>query len=86
MKIVVEELDDSRKETREFKGYIDLLEAGLSELQREINIIQESIIDQDNWSRRNCLEIEGITQGPGKTIQTLEENPQATFRLNLHIN
>ena len=63
VKFMSDKFDDFEKERQEQKKVIEKLRGEVSSLNEKLNGITEQVDRQEQYSRRNCLLIHGITEG-----------------------
>ena len=86
VKEVQDELTKQSKEKKELSEKILLIELENKNLKVEMSRLKERVIDGENRNRRNCLEMEGVSQDANETNATLEKKILLLFERNLKLD
>ena len=79
--------EEYQKDKKEKEEKINNLEKKVSEMSSKIENLNKSIDDQEQYSRRNCLLIHGISESDGENtddivINTVQDNMKITVSIN----
>ena len=80
------ELKLERKEKLDLAKDMTKVNSENTRLKVEVNRLKEKVIDFENRNRRNCLELDGITQDTGETNELLEGKLLTFFKNKLNID
>ena len=79
--------EEYQKDKKKNEEKINNLEKKVSEMSSKIENLEKSIDDQEQFSRRNCLLIHGISESDGENvddivINTVQDNMEITVSIN----